>query len=386
MGRYYNHLTAAENIITQNKGSEPLAVQLKKYFSANKKHGSKDRRQISSLCYAYYRAAHALKEGDIKTKITRAYFLVQQTSDALLQELDPELNATAEKSLGDKMAMLGIHIEDIFPFYEMLGGDFCNEGFYQSLLLQPKLFLRTRPGRKNTVKQKLAEAAVEILMDSGDCLAIKNSTKLEDLLELNRDAVVQDFSSQQVLDFLKGYIFEQAPSAWDACAASGGKSILVHDILDGRVKITVSDIRPTMLHNLGERLKQAGVNIYRKFSADLTKPVMELTDEKFDIILCDVPCTGSGTWARTPEQLYYFDAATIDVFAIRQQQIVKHCLPFLKPGGLFFYITCSVFKKENEEVGEWIGKQVGLKLLNQKYIAGYGEAADNMFVGLWRFE
>ena len=125
------------------------------------------------------------------------------------------------------------------------------------------------------------------------------------------------------------------------------------------------------------------MNIYRKFAADLTKPTAEPGDEKFDIILCDAPCSGSGTWARSPEQLFFFNEKSLGAFAERQQKIVTNTLPFLKEDGLYFYITCSVFKKENEEMAAWIASRFSLQLLEQKYIAGYGAGADTMFVGVF---
>ncbi len=383
MGRYYNHLTAAERIITQNDGKETLPYVLKKYFAANKKHGSNDRRQISALCYAYYRAALALKSANLQQQIIHAFFLTEKYKNPVLEELAPELNEAVEKPLPEKMELCGITTHDIFPFRDQLGALPDTAAFYRSFLQQPPLFLRCRPGKKETVVQKLQEHHIDFRVLDDDALMLKNATKLDDIIQLNVEAVVQDYSSQQVLNYLRTYHAKEKISAWDACAASGGKSILLFDILKGNVKITVSDIRPSMLQNLAERLKDAGVNIYRKFAADLTRPNTQPGDEKFDIILCDVPCSGSGTWARSPEQLFFFSENKLSGFAERQQQIVNNTLPFLKENGLFFYITCSVFKKENEEMAAWIADQFSLQLLEQKYITGYGAGADTMFVGLF---
>ncbi|MFZ1529845.1 MAG: Fmu (Sun) domain-containing protein [Ferruginibacter sp.] len=383
MGRYYNHLISAEKIITQNDGKQPLLHVLKKYFAANKKHGSKDRRQISALCYAYYRAALALKAGDLQQKIIQAFFITEKYKNAALEELAPELNEAVEKPLAKKMERCGISIYDIFPFKQLLGEQVDADAFYTSFLQQPHLFLRSRPGRQELVVQKLQQHDIDFRKLDDDSFVLKNASKLDAVLQLNKEAVVQDHSSQQVLNYLKTYKANEKISAWDACAASGGKSILLFDLLKGNVKISVSDIRPSMLQNLSERLKEAGVNIYRKFTADLTKPTTEPGDEKFDIILCDAPCSGSGTWARTPEQLFFFNQKSIGSFTERQQKIVTNTLPFLQENGLFFYITCSVFKKENEEMAAWISLQHKLPLLQQKYIAGYGRGADTMFVAVF---
>jgi len=65
----------------------------------------------------------------------------------------------------------------------------------------------------------------------------------------------------------------------------------------------------------------------------------------YQLIVCDAPCTGSGTWSRTPENLFYFKPEIVEDFAQRQKQIVTNVIPYLQNEGLLFYITCSVFKK-----------------------------------------
>jgi 16S rRNA (cytosine967-C5)-methyltransferase len=77
-----------------------------------------------------------------------------------------------------------------------------------------------------------------------------------------------------------------------------------------------------MLANLELRLKEAGINIFRMFAADLSKGSSLSPEEKFTVIITDVPCSGSGTWARTPEQMFGFEQTQISDFATLQQNIV----------------------------------------------------------------
>ena len=86
---------------------------------------------------------------------------------------------------------------------------------------------------------------------------------------------------------------------------------MIFDLLKGKVKLTVSDIRKNILHNLESRLGFAGINIFKKFTADLTIHSGLDSGETFDIVICDVPCSGSGTWARTPEQQFAVTVADI---------------------------------------------------------------------------
>ena len=101
------------------------------------------------------------------------------------------------------------------------------------------------------------------------------------------------------------------------------------------------------------------------------------------MIIADVPCSGSGTWARTPEQLYFFKEDKIEYYNKLQKNILSGVIPFMKPGGSLLYITCSVFSKENEEVVNYIVENHKLKLVKMELITGYKEKADTLFVALF---
>jgi 16S rRNA (cytosine967-C5)-methyltransferase len=164
---------------------------------------------------------------------------------------------------------------------------------------------------------------------------------------------------------------------WDACAASGGKSILAFDIFK-KIDLTVSDVRQSILFNLEKRFATAGIKNYHSFLSDLSSSA-HLRNAAFDLIITDVPCSGSGTWSRTPEQLYYFEPHQIDRYSALQKKIVDNAIPYLKPGGFLLYCTCSVFKKENEEVVEYIQQQHSLQLIQSALMTGYTMKADTLF-------
>ena len=106
-------------------------------------------------------------------------------------------------------------------------------------------------------------------------------------------------------------------------------------------------------------------------------------NESFDIIIADVPCTGSGTWARTPEQLHFFKNNEIEKYALLQRRIVGNALPHLKTNGHLLYITCSVFKKESEENVSFFKEKYNLNLIKSEYLKGYEMQADTLFVALF---
>ena len=152
--------------------------------------------------------------------------------------------------------------------------------------------------------------------------------------------------------------------------------------LNENIELTVSDVRESILSNLKKRFEKAGIKKYHSFTRDISSSALTNRQIQFDLIIVDAPCTGSGTWGRTPEQLYYFDKKKIDDYATKQKQIVSNVIPHLKPGGHLLYITCSVFKKENEEVVDFIKEKFHLQLMKIELLKGYELKADTMFVAL----
>ena len=388
MSRFHSYIISSQKILQTYNGLQPFSIQLKKYFSANKKLGSTDRRAVAENCYAYMRTSHLIVDESMEQKILKALFLCSNKSNPVLAALAPELNMQCELTLPEKLQLLQLNASTIFPFADELSEQIDKELFALSMLQQPNLFLRIRPEKKQTVFSKLADAGIDYSVALDDCVILQNSTKLEAVLAINKEAVVQDINSQQVFNWLdKENIFAEGKekiAVWDCCAASGGKSILLYDKLSGKIKLTVSDIRENILVNLQKRLQQARVEICHSFTADLSKKTGEDFNDLFSIIICDAPCTGSGTWSRTPEQLAYFKKEKIKDFAVLQKKISSNALQHLQAGGLFFYITCSVFKKENEEVVAFLQKEFSLELLQIKYLKGYHQQADTLFVAVFK--
>ena len=92
MSRYYSHINSAQKIIEAYTGAEPFASYLKKQFASNKKFGSKDRKQISQLCYSYFRLGKSLQHASIEDRLLAGLFLSSGSSNDLLLHLKPEWN------------------------------------------------------------------------------------------------------------------------------------------------------------------------------------------------------------------------------------------------------------------------------------------------------
>ena len=391
MSRFHSYLNSAVAILSLYKGEEPFGPFIKKYFAANKKYGSTDRKIISHLCYCYFRTGKSMQGIPVEERILTGLFLQSHEPNNLLEELKPAWNQQTGLSISEKISFLQQvdYSTTLFPWVNELSKDINKEAFVFSHLVQPDLFLRLRPGKEEQVKQKLRKAGISFQLITADCIAMPNSSKIDGIIELDKEAVVQDYSSQRVGEFMKMVrpgqdLVRRGPSdplrVWDCCAASGGKSIMAKDIL-GDIDLIVADKRESILLNLEKRFQQAGITDYESFVVDLSKPLQNSLST-FNLVMADVPCTGSGTWSRTPEQLFYFKAAVIDEYAVLQKKIVSHVITQLEPGGYFLYSTCSVFKKENEEVVDFIREQFHLQLVKMELLKGYTVKADTLFAAL----
>ena len=394
--KYFSHLNTAVQLLQQYNGSQPFGSFIKQFFSQHKKYGSKDRKNISHLCYAFFRLGKALSQLPTEERILTGLFLCSPEPNELLLHLRPDWNDKAHLPISEKAQLVALNVHDLFPWAAELSEGMAYEPFCASFLTQPDLFLRLRPGKEAVVKNKLQQAGISFLQINPSCLALPNATKIDTVIEADREAVIQDLSSQRIGELMELIRASQStstsPSAsgsvpstalrtfrvWDACAASGGKSILANDIFP-RIDLTVSDVRKSILINLEKRFATADIKHYHSFIADLSTSTFNIQNSLFDIIITDVPCSGSGTWSRTPEQLYYFDPLQIDRYSNLQKKIVNQAIQHLKPGGFLLYCTCSVFKKENEEVVQYIQEQHSLSLLKSALLTGYDQKADTLF-------
>ena len=326
--QYAIHQTIADKLLAEYKGQEPLAAYLKKYFALNKKHGSKDRKSISALCYAHFRAS------------TNVFPLESHISDQI------------DKAL-----------------------------FVQSHQIQPLLFIRIRPWQKEIVVNKLLEAKIQYTEVSENCFAFANTTSLQSILELNKEVVIQDLNSQAIAELLQlvPTSDEHPIQVWDACAASGGKTILMFDTMSN-IRMHLSDVRESILFNADKRLKEAGIRPASVQEIDLTQ-TFEIK-KPFDFVFADVPCSGSGTWGRTPEQLSYFTQTQLNRYTSLQTKILQNIIPAVKLNGHLLFATCSVYAVENENNVDALLATGKFKLISQQYFKGYQQQADTLFGAL----
>src|SRR5258706_5061990 len=173
MSRYHSYLNSAVQIVNQYNGNEPFVSFLKKYFSADKKYGSKDRKQISHLCYCYFRMGKMKMDLPVNERILAGLFLCSSQSNEVLQQLKPGWDREISLPVKQKLSFLSVarYTKDIFQFANELSSDIVKEEFILSHLKQPDFFLRLRPGKEKSVKVKLKNAGIDFKIISKNGIA-----------------------------------------------------------------------------------------------------------------------------------------------------------------------------------------------------------------------
>jgi 16S rRNA (cytosine967-C5)-methyltransferase len=137
---------------------------------------------------------------------------------------------------------------------------------------------------------------------------------------------------------------------WDACAAPGGKAAVLAE-RHPEAELLATDISARRLQAMRQRIErempERTVRLLQVNAAELP-----LGEGSFDLILCDVPCSGTGTLARNPEIRHRLQPSELERQAARQRQILGSAMKRLRAGGRLLYSTCSLETEENEAVVE----------------------------------
>jgi 16S rRNA (cytosine967-C5)-methyltransferase len=362
-----SYVLIAKDLLSQYVYPEPLHLFLKKAFRQNKKYGSRDRKIISDLLYAHFRST------GLEMESMENALQLQSDAAQLYQLYDNNLSINQ-----DLFQELMVKIESLMKVkYPIeLSLDLSVEEWRAKCLTAPFTFIRILRNKKNILDQ-LAQASIAAAPISDDGFALPQKVKLNELKIADSDFSIQDANSQLVSNKIE---LEAGNKVWDVCAASGGKSIA---LMSRKIpfELFVSDIRPQILENLKHRFKVHGFKANKIFKQDATQKLQESIS--VDTLLIDAPCSGSGTWARTPEHLANFTTIQLDEIVNTQEQILQNTWKHLLKGGHAYYITCSVFAAENElQVNNFLAANKDAQLIHQQLYKGHELNADFMYMAI----
>src|SRR5688572_21967970 len=134
----------------------------------------------------------------------------------------------------------------------------------------------------------------------------------------------------------------------DLCAGAGGKTLALASVMQNTGQIYAYDADKKQLRPIFERLKRAGVRNVQVLDAG-NLAALQALGPRFDLVLVDAPCTGSGTWRRKPDAKWRVKASNIPERVAEQVSVLDLGAALTKPGGTLAYVTCSVLPEENRD-------------------------------------
>ncbi len=341
-------IAISADLIKHYTGSQPLHQYLAEQFKQHKNWGSRDRKLYRELVFSFYRLGGVTNSMSIENAIQLAY----QNKDELLSQIE---------------------LKNVFFQYQYLSELIDKDVYVKSLLYNKSVYIKIIGNHFETVIDYLNTHNMDFYGYSTDVLRLSANSKCDEIIA-NGWAIVMDVSSQKCVDKVELFGKE-----WvlDCCSGAGGKSLFIKNKYP-QIQLTCNDIRYTIIENLKARFK----------ACKIEQPVCEVHDfskdlflhKKFDCILADVPCSGSGTWGRAPENLLYFNQAKITDYSFLQRKIIKNAVKLMKPTSSLYYITCSVFAEENEKNIDYFKVNYGLNCHSMEYVNADGNNSDWLFV------
>jgi 16S rRNA (cytosine967-C5)-methyltransferase len=388
-GRSHVRLRNLLQLLSDYEGKMPLHLYLQEQFRKHKEWGSSDRRFYREYVYATMRLGKAYPLDRPAERLLLTAFLRNDT-----ENFDAWITAFPLRSdSGDASTASELFPEylpdQVFPFSNLISSRLDNFKLVQHLQHLLPVYARILPK---------ADKGTMILPPDAELLPA-NALRLppgRDHSEWIEDGFlqVQDLGSQMVCNRILPII---DGLCWDLCCGAGGKSLFLAEHLpDGQ--LYCSDIRSSILENLRDRFSAAGLPLPYTASIDLAQETADslsfhkgeetstIAHAAFDTIVADVPCSGSGTWSRNPENLCFFpvNSQTPEQFATLQQILIRNAWDFLKPGGKLHYITCSVYALENEDNARLLCQELGGAAFDDAYIVGYEQYSDTLYHAAWQ--
>lgn len=234
-------------------------------------------------------------------------------------------------------------------FLEQFGPE-TTETLLKSHNEAPQTVLQINRLRTTTqeVMKALLEANVECSVHPWlpDCLTVRGTGSLEQLAAFEQGLLyVQDAAARLAVEAAG---LEPDMRVLDCCAAPGGKSFAAAIAMQNRGSITSCDIHPHKLQLIERGAARLGISILQTRLQDASKPVPEW-ENAMDAVLADVPCSGLGVIRKKPD-IRYKNLAQTERLPEIQLAILRQQAHYVKPGGVLLYSTCTILKRENEDV------------------------------------
>ena len=335
-------ISAAINVLDQVLAGQPAEQALLRWSRASRFAGSGDRAAVRDLVFDALRCrdSHAALGGGLTGRglmIGALRAAGQDPADLFTGEGHAPAPLRPDETPGDARGATDIP-GWIRPLWDASLGDRA-DAVAGEMRHRAPVWLRVNPVRSD------AAGAIAALAQDG--IAAEPDPRLPTALRVTanerrlsqgrayRDGLVelQDLSPQLACAALP---VAAGARVLDYCAGGGGKTLAVAGRAPG-LTLVAHDADPARMADLPQRAERAGVKVQLA-----TAP-----KGSFDLVIADVPCSGTGTWRRTPDSKWRLPQGSLDSLIALQARILRQVAPFVRPGGHLAYMTCSVLDPEN---------------------------------------
>lgn len=328
------------------KDKSPADGIINNYLRERKYIGSGDRRFITETVWKIIRHRRRL-EFEAGSKEARKILLVFLKDEDLDLIFGAGEYAPPALSKEEKIWMRNLK-EEVYPLDvesecpEWLFAKIKDVALLKSLNEPASADLRVNAGSREQVLQDLRREGLFFAPTPYSPIGIRSSERvnLNNCIAYKEGVVeVQDEASQ-----LAAILCDVKPEhkVIDYCAGAGGKSLAIASLLNGKGKIEAHDIDWHRLEQIKPRLERLNIkNVI---------PVRELSGKDYDRFIIDAPCSGTGTWRRSPDAKFRLTPEKLNELTKIQSQLLEFALENTKVGGRIVYITCSILPDEDENI------------------------------------
>lgn len=354
------------------RADAPADAIIANWFRTHRFAGSKDKRAIREQVYRDLRSGARLRwissalDADPDSARIRTIIASEQEGAGTAQARFDGSAYGPEALSGDEMALVArLHGKETGAMPDWVRAE-CPEELYdllaaqwpQSVLEEAEALNQRAPVdmRVNTMRLNveaartaLAEAGYECVPTSFSPIGLRGNAHTNfAALEPFRKGLVdtQDESSQLV-----SMLVDARPEMKivDLCAGAGGKALALSAMMENKGEIVACDNSAARLSRMEPRRARLGATNIRTLPVEEGVVPDDLADWA-DRVLVDAPCTGSGTWRRSPELRWRTTPADIESYAAIQSKLLATAARMVRPGGRLIYAVCSVFNAEGRDI------------------------------------
>jgi len=345
------------------------------HIKKNRFIGAKDKKLLYDLVFntlkKYFSLIKVCKKNKVNVELRNLVLLNifnQKIAHNLEEVYDGKYSITAkkeDKQILDIAFQLEKKILPTFPSWieERLSVSTLKKinNIYKNILVEPKfdIAINILAYSREEIRNKLTNLNIRCknTICSPYGITVEKRIPKNNLKKIKKDFFEVQDEGSQVMTMLTS--ITPGTKVLDFCAGKGTKTIFIKNTFLEKEDIYAYDKDLDRSNELKKRIKELNINNIKVLSK------ISDVEKKFDVVLCDVPCTGTGTWRRRPENIIRLKESQLNELVKVQASILNDASIYCKNGGEIVYISCSLLYEENEEqIKKFLNDNKNFKLID----------------------